>query len=54
MSLIWQDYATEDRAIRLWRFQHKGLIRAFWVALALGVLAGWWAVGHVLWWIWKG
>jgi hypothetical protein len=57
MSLIWQDYATEDRQIRLWRQQNRKLIRVAWGFYIVVCLGAWWALGHVvrwLWWIWKG
>jgi hypothetical protein len=39
------DFATEERRIRLWRQQNRGLIRAAWgfyIAICLGIV--WWLV----------
>jgi hypothetical protein len=45
------DYATEERRIRLWRQQNRGLIRAAWGFYIAVCLCAWWALGHIVWWL---
>lgn len=44
MSMIWEDYADQERRQRLWSYQHPVMLRVLWLGLLVGVAGVWWGV----------